>query len=53
MYCISSAREYIMMEVSQNIQIPIFSAILAGSWISIRVYLKTPALETLRTEIYS
>ena len=41
MYCVSSATEYIIMEVSQNIPNYTYSAY---NGISIIIYLKTPAL---------
>ena len=53
MYCISSATEYIIMEISQNIPIYTYSATLAYYSISIIIYLKTPALECILRETWT
>ena len=47
MYFISSIIEYVIMEVSQNILICSYSMTLAYNGISIRIYLKSPALKCI------
>ena len=44
MYCISSATDYILLKVSQNILMYKYSETLAYNWIFIIIYLKTPYL---------
>ena len=53
MYCISSATEYIILEVSQNIPIYKYSVTLAYNGISLIIYLKTPALECMLRDTWS
>ena len=53
MFCISSATEYIIMEVPKNIPIYTYSGTLAYNGISIIIYLKTPALECIFSDTWS
>ena len=53
MYCISSATEYVIMKVSQNIPIYTYSTTLAYNLILILIYLKTPALECIFRDTWS
>ena len=52
MYCVSSVIEYIILEVSQNIQFFTFSVTLVYNGIFLNKYLNTHALECIFRETW-